>query len=165
MSGRGKGGHGLGAGSKRQRMEQVEYPWDEGEEAVVVTFTTDTETAFPNCYVVPATRLTRYVAIVLAGNSGQWRHTMNLGPPHIEISLSDEDDDTVFEYVKQCDVDDTREEEGEEADEEFDDSDVEDRSAVLEEISEWAATTLDCWKKAPTTAVKIVGFIKLNKDD
>lgn len=154
MSGRGKGGKGLGAGSKRLRTDVVDYPWTDGEEAVLVTFTTDTDTAFPNCYVVPATRLHKYLALTLKGN-----RDMKPNAPHIEIPLGELDDDTVFEFVKQADVDDTREEEGEEAE---DDEDVDDRGQVLEEISEWAATTLDGWKATPTTSVKLVGFVKLN---
>lgn len=157
MSGRGKGGKALGAGSKRPRTDVVDYPWTDGEEAVVVTFTTDTETEFPNCYVVPATRLHKYLALTLKGY-----RVMKPNTPHIEIPLGEEDDDTVFEFVKQTDVDDTRKEEGEEA---KDDEDVDDRDQVLGQISEWAATTLDSWKKTPTAAVKLVGFIKLNKDD
>tara|TARA_B100001057_G_scaffold21230_1_gene19660 strand:+ start:344 stop:868 length:525 start_codon:yes stop_codon:yes gene_type:complete len=160
MSGRGKGGKGFGAESKRQRTDMVDYAWTDGEEAVLVTFTTDTETAFPNCYVVPATRLHKYLALTLKGY-----RDMKPNAPHIEIPLGDGDDDTVFEFVKQADVDDTREEEGEDGEEAEDDEDVDDRDQVLEDISEWAATTLDGWKATPTTSVKLVGFIKLNKDD
>ena len=158
MSGRGKDGNGLGAGVKRQHME--EYAWAEAEEAVLVTFTTDTETSYPNCYIVPATRLHKYLALTLKGY-----RDIKPSAPHIEIPLDDEDDDTVFEFVKQADVDDTREEEGEKDDDADADVNVEDRNCILEELSEWAATKLDGWKTTPTTAVKLVGFLKLNKDD
>lgn len=142
--------------STRFRTGAVEYAWADGEDAVFVTFTTDTEPAYPSCFIVPATRLHKYLALTLEGH-----RTYKPTAPHIEISLDDTEDDTVFEFVKQADVNDTREEQ----DEDDDDADVDNRSEVLEELAEWAATTLDGWKPAPAVAVKIVGFLKMHKDD
>ena len=168
MSGRGKGGKGLGAGlPKRRKIDSGDVPlyeWTEGEEAVVLVYASDTDWSFPNCYIVPATRLHKYLALVLHGTRGASKRT-----PNIEIPLGDTDDDTLFEFVKQTHVDGGEEDEEEDEhwgeEEEDPHEEVEDRDVALEELAAWAAVTLDCWKSTPPTAVKMVGFIKMHKND
>lgn len=152
-------GHMSGRGKGSKRLRTIEYTWTEGEEVVLITYTTDTEPLYPNCFIVPATRLHKYLALTFEGYR-QSKPTV----PHIDISLDETDDDTVFEYVKQADVDGTREEQEEEGDPDFD-HDVEDRYEILEELAEWAETTLDGWKPVPAVAIKIVGFLKMHKHD